>query len=83
MKHRLERLQARLSTLGSCPACNDRGVPGIRLEYIGPGEQLEPVDPPGCVLCGKVEEVSVVRFDSTPIEQTPLPGEPGAMYADE
>lgn len=83
MKQRIERLQARLNTLGSCPVCNDQGVPGIRIENIGPGEQPDPVDPPGCLRCCKVGEVTVVIFDSTPIGNPPLPGEPGAMYEDD
>lgn len=82
MRLRLERLRARLAIVGSCPVCNDRGVPGIRIEYIGPGEQPDSAAAPGCMRCGKIGEVTVLILDSTPLGNTPLPGEPGAQYAD-
>ncbi len=83
MKERLRRLQTRFSALGQCPQCNDRGVPGIRLEYFGSGEHRAPEDPKGCARCGMVSQLTILRINTSPIGPVPLPGEPGAPYADE
>lgn len=83
MKNRLERLQARLSALGRCRVCNDRGVDGVRIEHIGPGEHRPPRDPSGCHHCGRVGEVTTLIINRTPLGYPPLPGEPGAQYAED